>query len=200
MKNGTGASEVINALKEIFARHRIPDELVSDNGPQYSAFAFHQFSSLYGFRHTTSSPKFPQSNGESERAIQTIKNLLKKVKGGDMYSALLAYRVTSLQPGFSLAELLMGRKLRTKVAITTEGLTPNWTYLRTFQQEDAALRRSNTRNFNQRHSTKELPPLQLNTYVWISTTGAVLPNQGPSNPVRITFVRRVVVCVVIAGT
>ena len=27
--------------------------------------------------------------------------------------------------------------------------------------------RSNTRNFNQRHREKELPPLQPNTYVWI---------------------------------
>ena len=102
---------MIEVLKKIFARHKIPDELVSNNGPQYSAYAFRQFSSSCGFRHTTSSPKFPQSNSESERAVQTIKSMLRKAKVGGIHSALLAYRATSSQSGlvFSPAELLTHR-------------------------------------------------------------------------------------------
>ena len=124
-----------------------------------SATAFFAF-----FEHTkkTSFKMF-----KKEKCTTFPRNLLKKAKVGDIHSALLAYRATSLQSGFSPAELLMGRKLRTTVPITTEGLTPDWSYSRTFQQKDAALRRSNTRNFNQCHRTKELPPLQPNTYVWI---------------------------------
>ena len=42
---------------------------------QYASKAFKQFFSLI-----TSSPHYPQSNGEAERMVQTIKNLLRKAK------------------------------------------------------------------------------------------------------------------------
>ncbi len=56
----------------------------------------------------TSSPHFPQSNGEAERAVPTIKNLPKK--SCDPYLALMAYRAAPLANGYSPSELLMGRK------------------------------------------------------------------------------------------
>ena len=74
------SNNVICHLKSQFAKYGIPDELISDNGPQYSSLAFKEFSNNYGFVHTTSSPKYPQANGEAERAVQTIASLLKKVQ------------------------------------------------------------------------------------------------------------------------
>ena len=65
MQKTPKSHEVIRALKAIFARHGIPEELRSDNGPQYAPAAFTHFANEWGFRHTTSSPRFPQSNGEA---------------------------------------------------------------------------------------------------------------------------------------
>ena len=76
--NHPTAREVITNLKSIFARHRIPEQVISDNGPQYSSQAFTTFAKEYQFQHVTSSPLYPQGNGEAERAIKTIKWLLKK--------------------------------------------------------------------------------------------------------------------------
>jgi len=47
---------VIQARKEQFSRHGIPDTVVSDNGSQYSRHEFHEFSLSWEFNHVTSSP------------------------------------------------------------------------------------------------------------------------------------------------
>ena len=63
------SSGVITHLKSIFARHGIPEIVISDNGPQYLSEMFTQFSKQYGFRHVTSSPRYAQANGEAEWAV-----------------------------------------------------------------------------------------------------------------------------------
>ena len=103
--------DTINALKSIFARHGIPETLVSDNGSQYISQEFKEFQEKYGFQAIKSSPKHPQGNSVAERAIKTIKGILEK----DPYLGLLSYRSTPLSFGRSPAELLMNRKLRTTV-------------------------------------------------------------------------------------
>ena len=60
--------------------------------------------------HVTNSPKFPQSNGEAERAVNTVKDLLSEAD--DPYKALLEYRASPLPNGFSPGELAMGRRLQ----------------------------------------------------------------------------------------
>ena len=67
----TTSAAVIRALKSVFSRHGIPETVQSDNGPQYSWFA-----NSYEFNHVTSSPRFPQSSGQVERTVQTVKRLL----------------------------------------------------------------------------------------------------------------------------
>ena len=69
----TTAAEVITRMKSIFVRHGIPELVESDNGPQYSCQSFNEFAENYQFRHKTSSPYYPQGNGEAERAVKTIK-------------------------------------------------------------------------------------------------------------------------------
>lgn len=75
--------------------------------------------SLMIFHHVTSSPKYLQSNGEAEHAVRTVKGLLKKAV--DPYPA---YRATPLQNGYSPAQLLKGRRLRTSVPTLPALLDP----------------------------------------------------------------------------
>ena len=61
--SGGTSSLVIAKLKSMFARWGIPQDVVSDNGPQSSSESFVRFVRSYGFKYTTSSPYYPQSNG-----------------------------------------------------------------------------------------------------------------------------------------
>ena len=101
------SSDTVRTLKSIFARHGVPEILRSDNGPQFASTEFDQFSKDYSFTHITSSPNFPQANGEAERAVQTVENILKKEQ--DPAKALMSYRATPLENGYSPAEMLFGR-------------------------------------------------------------------------------------------
>ena len=93
--SSTTSKSVFLALKA--TRHGmigIPRVVISDNGPQFSSDEFKQFSSDYTFTHVTSSPNFPQSNGQAERGVKTVKKLLKEAK--DPFLSLLSYRATPL--------------------------------------------------------------------------------------------------------
>ena len=45
------STEVIRHTKSIFARHGIPQEVISDNGPQYSSIQYKKFAEEYSFLH-----------------------------------------------------------------------------------------------------------------------------------------------------
>ena len=63
------SESIVYVLKKIFTSHGTPDIIISDNGPQFCAATFRQFAMNYGFVHLTSSPRYPQSNGEAYRSI-----------------------------------------------------------------------------------------------------------------------------------
>ena len=107
-----------------------------DNGPQYSSNEFQSFfAELYSFSHVTSSPYYPRGNGEAERAIRTLKNLLKDVK--DPYLELMSYRATPLPwCNLSPAQLLMGKRIRIFVPEADGVLIPSWSNLTEFRQVD----------------------------------------------------------------
>ncbi|SCV66296.1 Integrase core domain protein [Anaplasma phagocytophilum] len=88
------SSEVIAALKRWFSTHGIQRILESDNGACFVAREFQDFKRKWGFDHVTSSPRYPKSNGLAERAVQVVKNILKKCTedGSDVQLALLNLR------------------------------------------------------------------------------------------------------------
>lgn len=118
----TTSKAVISCMKSIFARHGVPMEVFTDNGPQFSSAEFKQFAEEWEFVHTTSSPHYPRSNGLVESSVKTVKSLMKKAQEGkeDFYKSLLIYRSTPLQNGLSPAQMLMGRRIRANLPISDE--------------------------------------------------------------------------------
>ena len=96
------SKDVISALKFCFSEFGIPEEVISDNGPQFT------------------SSKYPRGHGFIKRQVQTIKNLLGKcVKdGSDPYLTLLQLSSTPLDSRTpSPGELLQNRQLRTTLPV-----------------------------------------------------------------------------------
>ena len=62
--------DIINALKSIFARHSIPENVVSDNGSQYISQEFKEFQHKYRFHAIKYPTNYPQGNSVVERSIK----------------------------------------------------------------------------------------------------------------------------------
>ena len=149
------AESVINAIKSVFARHGIPSVCVSDNGPWFAASQFRLFATEYGFQHRTSSPSFAQSNGEAERAVRTAKSMLDK--SADIFLAFLSHRTSPLKNGFSPAQLLMGRQLRSTVPSSPTILHPCIPDLDSMRAADERAKLRQKENFDKRHRVRLLP-------------------------------------------
>lgn len=102
----------------MFANQGLPDVVVSDNGPAFTSELYSTFLKKNGVRRMLVPPYHPASNGAAERAVQTVKNKLRKAGPGDIRTQiarmLLTYRSTPHEvTGCCPSELLLGRKLRT---------------------------------------------------------------------------------------
>ena len=80
-----------------------PTTLVSDNGPQFSSKLFAQKMKQWHIKHLVSPPYHPASNGAAERAVQVVKDRLKKMNVSnkliDLYTSLaLICKIHGLTP------------------------------------------------------------------------------------------------------
>ena len=133
----TSSASVINELQTLFAKFGLPETIVTDNGTGFTSQEFKSYLKDNGVQHVTSSPYHPSSNGLAERAVQIVKRGLKKVNSGSMSSriaqVLFTHRITRHNTtGISPAELLLGRRLRTKLDL----IRPN-TAKRVEEKQDA---------------------------------------------------------------
>ncbi|GBM51196.1 Retrovirus-related Pol polyprotein from transposon 17.6 [Araneus ventricosus] len=118
---------VINALLEVFSRMGFPREIQCDLGTSFTSHLTTEFFERFGIKVTHSSVHHPQSN-PVERFHRTLKRLLKVLcleSGEDweknLPATLLALRtVTHESTGFSPAELVHGKNLRTPEVLLYE--------------------------------------------------------------------------------
>ena len=92
----TLSDAAINHTNSIFARHGIPETVISDNGPQFISDEYDKSAKSWESYHNFSSSEYPESNGMVEQTIQTVKKTLRKAEltNNDPYFAILAFRTT----------------------------------------------------------------------------------------------------------
>ncbi|XP_061170331.1 uncharacterized protein K02A2.6-like [Saccostrea echinata] len=160
---------VIKKLRAHFARYGTPNSLVSDNGPQFSSDEFAEFTHLWEFKHITSSPKYPQSNGRAEQAVKMAKRLMKRAvkSNSDPYLALLDFRNTPTQGmGTSPAQRLMSRRTKTLLPTKQSLLVPEVPDLKEQGRKLVRLKERQAHYYN--HGAKDLKPLKIQDLVRIA--------------------------------
>ena len=157
------SATVIKKTKAVFSRHGIPEKVISDNGPCYSSHEFATFAKEWDFKHTTSSPHYPKSNGLSEKFVQTVKRILTKSKetNSDPYLGFLELRCSPVDGYESPAQLLMSRSLRSVLPTTTKHLQPKVSSSSAFRRQREVLQRKQQEQYNRSAvSLKSLSPGQ----------------------------------------
>ena len=92
--------------------HDMGYQIVTDNGTQYTSKEFKNFANEWKFKHTTSSPKYPQSNGLSKASVKIVKTMIKKANNRqEIMKGLMIIRNTPLQCGKSPAQLIFNKTL-----------------------------------------------------------------------------------------
>ena len=75
--SSTTSTLTIAALRRLFAAYGLPQQLVSDNGPQFTSDEFSLFCKMNGVKHIRTAPYHPSLNGLAEQFVQTFKKAMK---------------------------------------------------------------------------------------------------------------------------
>ena len=120
MSKGTTAERTIAAMRGVFSRLGLCEEVFADNGPPFPSKEFGKFLQENGIKLILAPAYHPPTNGEAERFVQTFKKGMKtnqgrKSKLHKLQEFLLVYRSTPHSiTGQPPSELLFGRRIRTR--------------------------------------------------------------------------------------
>lgn len=154
------AETTVLRCKAQFARHGIPDRVISDCGCQFACGAFRAFAKEWCFEHVTSSPRHPKANGKAESAVKIVKSLCRRAAfaGEDPWKAILHWRNTPTEGlHCSPAQRLMSRRLRTHLPVADQLLMPR---VITEIPEKLCLKRQIAK-LNYDRSARDLPELNV---------------------------------------
>lgn len=150
----TTSLSTIKLLEDSFSRYGLPKVIVSDNGTQFTSTEFAEFCQINGIQHIRTAPYHPQSNGQAEIFVSTLKRALKKIGGtadNALREFLSTYRTTpnpNCINGLSPAQVMFGRKLRT----TFDLLIPEISSGEDVEPDDRKIKQNE--QFNKKHGTK----------------------------------------------
>ncbi|XP_011858133.1 PREDICTED: uncharacterized protein K02A2.6-like [Vollenhovia emeryi] len=111
------AARTVDLCREFFSKFGPPDVLVSDHGTQFTSKLFADFCKEMQTSHLLAAVNHPQSNGQAERMVNTVKRAIAKDPTNwkrQLHDFLHSYRYTpcSESPlGKSPAELMFGRRM-----------------------------------------------------------------------------------------
>ena len=118
--SSTSAEQTVVVMRQLFATYGLPLQLVSDNGPQFTAVQFQHFLKGNGVKHIRCTPYHPSSNGLAERFVRTFKQAMKAGEGDGLpllhrlQNFLLSYRATPhATTNKSPSSLFLHRPIRT---------------------------------------------------------------------------------------
>ena len=118
------ARKVVEMFQKLFNQEGIPCSVVSDNGSQFISLEFKRMLMEHGIKHHTTPVYSPATNGLCERFNRTLGGFLAtaKARPGNIRDQVLkmvaAYNATpQATTGKSPAELLHGRRMRTKLDV-----------------------------------------------------------------------------------
>ena len=120
----TNTTRTIEELRKLFTPHSLPEQLASDNEPQFIAKNFRAFVRSNGTEQVRSAPYYPATNALDERLVQTFKQAFRATMpernclSKKLANLLVAYRATPhTNDGENPAILLMGRNIRTRLDV-----------------------------------------------------------------------------------
>ena len=154
--------DVISFLSQLWSREGFCDELISDNGPQFTSDQFEKYLTDRGIKHVRAAAYWPRGNAAVERLNKEVKAwILEAAQLSSRSTAVLTdhvrqrlaqYRATPhCTTGESPSVLLHGRRMRLNLPVTSAPSADNALRRRVKKQQ---LR--NTRDYNARQAVR--PP------------------------------------------
>ena len=148
----TVTSKIIEALQAIFDIHGLPVSIKSDNSLQFVAEEFASYLKSMGIRHHLVTSWWPEANGEVERQNSSINKRIRiALSEGNNYKSEQQKYITACRntrhsiTGKSPAEILFGRKLRTKLPQMRDVIDDLETRARDGEQKPKMVGRQNTK-------------------------------------------------------